>query len=122
MAAEETFQAMREGAPLIYTRRPGYRSMAGRADFIEKVRARSALGDFSYEVTDAKLKRRAEPKQCNSHSTPRRLEKFKASCQPRRMWSSGPVIGSLYLCLISDTMPTDWQGGWPKRDGNVVGE
>jgi uncharacterized protein len=60
-AAEQTRQAMREGADVIYQAtfsRDGWR---GRADFLRRVEQPSGLGAFSYEAWDTKLARSARP-------------------------------------------------------------
>lgn len=60
--AEETRQAMRDGADVIYQgalTAPGWH---GYSDFLLKVDTPSELGDHSYEVADTKLARSAKPK------------------------------------------------------------
>jgi uncharacterized protein len=52
---EATLDAMRAGADVIYQAPLGDERWYGRADFLRKVDRPSALGDWSYEVTDAKL-------------------------------------------------------------------
>ena len=52
---EATLAAMRDGADVIYQAPLADERWYGRADFLRKVAAPSALGDWSYEVTDAKL-------------------------------------------------------------------
>jgi uncharacterized protein len=52
---ERTAAAMRDGADLIYQAPLGDSRWYGRADFLRKVERPSALGAWSYEVTDAKL-------------------------------------------------------------------
>jgi uncharacterized protein len=52
---ETTLAAMRDGADVIYQAPLGDRHWYGRADFLVKIDRPSALGDWSYEVTDAKL-------------------------------------------------------------------
>ena len=54
---ERTLQAMRGGADLIYQATLSDDTWYGRADFLCKVNTPSDLGDWSYEVTDAKLVR-----------------------------------------------------------------
>jgi uncharacterized protein len=50
-----TLAAMRDGAEVIYQAPLGDERWYGRADFLRKVPQPSALGAWSYEVTDAKL-------------------------------------------------------------------
>jgi uncharacterized protein len=52
---EATLAAMRDGADVIYQAPLGDDRWYGRADFLRKVPVASALGAWSYEVTDAKL-------------------------------------------------------------------
>lgn len=52
---ERTRSAMREGAALIYQAPLGNERWYGRADFLRRVDVPSGLGDWSYEVIDAKL-------------------------------------------------------------------
>ena len=52
---ETTLNAMREGADVIYQAPLADERWHGRADFLRKVASPSALGDWSYEVIDAKL-------------------------------------------------------------------
>jgi uncharacterized protein len=52
---EATLAAMRDGADVIYQAPLGDERWYGRADFLRKVALESALGAWSYEVTDAKL-------------------------------------------------------------------
>jgi uncharacterized protein len=52
---ETTLAAMRDGADVIYQAPLGDERWYGRADFLVKTGRKSALGDWSYEVTDAKL-------------------------------------------------------------------
>jgi predicted RecB family nuclease len=52
---EATLAAMRDGADVIYQAPLGDERWYGRADFLRKVAHASALGAWSYEVTDAKL-------------------------------------------------------------------
>jgi uncharacterized protein len=59
-AAEATLNALRSGVDLVYQgtlRREGW---VGRPDFLRKVPGESWLGDFRYEVVDAKLARHAQ--------------------------------------------------------------
>jgi uncharacterized protein len=60
-AAEQTREAMQQGADVIYQAtfsRDGWR---GRADFLRRVEEPSDLGAFSYEAWDTKLARSARP-------------------------------------------------------------
>jgi predicted RecB family nuclease len=52
---ETTLAAMRDGADVIYQAPLSNARWHGRADFLRKVERPSALGPWSYEVTDAKL-------------------------------------------------------------------
>jgi len=52
---ETTLAAMRDGADVIYQAPLGDARWYGRADFLLKIERPSALGNWSYEVTDAKL-------------------------------------------------------------------
>jgi uncharacterized protein len=52
---ETTLAAMRDGADVIYQAPLGDERWYGRADFLVKTARKSTLGDWSYEVTDAKL-------------------------------------------------------------------
>lgn len=61
-AAEATRAAMAEGADIIYQAAFVSGQWGGWADFLERVEVPSALGEYSYEVSDTKLKRRAHPK------------------------------------------------------------
>ena len=56
-AEEETLAAMRAGAGVIYQAAFFDGTWRGRADFLLRVAMRSDLGDWSYEVADAKLAR-----------------------------------------------------------------
>ncbi len=58
---EATRMAMREGPGIIYQAALFGNGWGGFADFLERVERPSALGAFSYEVTDTKLKRSAHP-------------------------------------------------------------
>jgi uncharacterized protein len=60
--AEQTRQAMRDGADVIYQgalTAPGWH---GYSDFLLRVETKSDLGTYSYEVADTKLARSAKPK------------------------------------------------------------
>ena len=61
-AAEATRAAMAVGADIIYQAAFLSGQWGGWADFLERVETPSALGAFSYEVSDTKLKRRPHPK------------------------------------------------------------
>ena len=52
---ERTLAAMRRGVEVIYQGRLGVGTWAGYPDFLIRVPVPSALGDWSYEVVDAKL-------------------------------------------------------------------
>ena len=52
---ERTIEAMRSGSALIYQAPLGNARWYGRADFLRRVDLPSALGQWSYEVVDAKL-------------------------------------------------------------------
>jgi len=54
-SVETTLAAMRDGADVIYQAPLADARWHGRADFLRKVARPSDLGDWSYEVTDAKL-------------------------------------------------------------------
>jgi predicted RecB family nuclease len=56
-----TADAMRAGAPLIYQATLFDGRWQGRADFLRRIEAPSALGDHAYEVVDTKLARRVKP-------------------------------------------------------------
>jgi predicted RecB family nuclease len=60
-AAEQTRDAMRYGAAWIYQGALESGHWQGWSDFMEKKSVPSALGDYSYEVLDTKLKRHAQP-------------------------------------------------------------
>src|SRR5690606_22246697 len=60
-AVAATEQAMREGAEVIYQATFLRGQLRGHADFLLRVERPSALGEFSYEVADTKLARRAKP-------------------------------------------------------------
>ncbi|MGH7481526.1 MAG: TM0106 family RecB-like putative nuclease, partial [Longimicrobiales bacterium] len=59
-AAAETLAAMRAGTEIIYQGVLFDGTWLGRPDFLERVDTPSALGDWSYEVVDAKLAREAK--------------------------------------------------------------
>jgi predicted RecB family nuclease len=58
---EPTLAAMREGHEIIYQGQLLSPPFAGIADFLARVDGASSLGDYHYEVWDAKLARRAKP-------------------------------------------------------------
>jgi predicted RecB family nuclease len=61
--AEATREAMAAGAGIIYQGALRDGSWGGWTDFLERVDGRpSALGDYSYEVVDTKLRRKPHPK------------------------------------------------------------
>lgn len=60
-AAAQTIVAMRERVDVIYQATFVHDQWRGRADFIVRVDAPSALGDWSYEVEDTKLARQPKP-------------------------------------------------------------
>ena len=61
-ALEQTEAAMRDGAEVIYQAALADGDWRGFADFLERVPVSSpVLGDYSYEVLDTKLARRAKP-------------------------------------------------------------
>lgn len=57
-----TMAAMRSGADVIFQGAMLDGAWGGYSDFLEKVDVPSALGNWSYEVVDTKLKRRPDPK------------------------------------------------------------
>src|SRR4051812_35678502 len=60
-AAVETIEAMRSGAEVIYQATFFEDDLRGHADFLFRVDRPSDLGEWSYEVADTKLARRAKP-------------------------------------------------------------
>jgi hypothetical protein len=54
---DQTHTAMHSGAPIIFQAALSTPGWFGRADFLRRVPAPSALGDWSYEVLDTKLAR-----------------------------------------------------------------
>lgn len=58
----ETRSALAEGPDIIFQAALFNGHWGGWSDFLERVDRPSALGDYSYEVTDTKLKRRPDPK------------------------------------------------------------
>ena len=61
-SAAATREALAEGAEIIFQGAFLSGSWGGWSDFLERVEKPSDLGDFSYEVTDTKLKRKPHPK------------------------------------------------------------
>jgi uncharacterized protein len=59
--AARTEAAMRAGAAFVYQAPLVLDGWRGLADFLQRVDLRSELGDYSYEVLDTKLARRAKP-------------------------------------------------------------
>jgi uncharacterized protein len=62
LAASATVDAKRQGAPAIYQGELRTGMWQGWSDFLERVDRPSALGDFSDEVVDTKLKQRPDRK------------------------------------------------------------
>lgn len=60
--AEVTRKALAAGADVVFQGAFSSGNWGGWSDFLERVEIPSALGSFSYEVADTKLKRRADPK------------------------------------------------------------
>ena len=60
--ARETRAALAEGLQIVFQGALLGDNWGGWSDFLERVERPSDLGPFSYEVTDAKLKRRPHPK------------------------------------------------------------
>lgn len=60
--AEATRAALAEGADVVFQGAFMSGNWGGWSDFLERVERSSALGAFSYEVADTKLKRRPHPK------------------------------------------------------------
>ncbi|NDB68547.1 MAG: TM0106 family RecB-like putative nuclease, partial [Methylocystaceae bacterium] len=60
--AEETRAALKSGADVIFQGAFLSGNWGGWSDFLERVEKPSLLGNFSYEVTDTKLKRKVHPK------------------------------------------------------------
>lgn len=60
--AMATRAALAEGAEVVFQGAFVSGNWGGWSDFLERVERASRLGDFSYEVTDTKLKRRPHPK------------------------------------------------------------
>jgi uncharacterized protein len=60
-SAARTLDAMRAGRDVIYQAHLESQPFAGMADFLVRVEGRSLLGDFHYEVWDAKLALRPRP-------------------------------------------------------------
>lgn len=60
--AETTREALARGPDVVFQGALLSGNWGGWSDFLERVPTPSRLGDFSYEVTDTKLKRRPHPK------------------------------------------------------------
>ena len=60
--AEATRAALAEGPAVVFQGAFLWGNWGGWSDFLKRVETRSDLGAFSYEVTDAKLRRRPHPK------------------------------------------------------------
>ncbi|MEO1688974.1 MAG: nuclease, partial [Pseudomonadota bacterium] len=60
--AKATRATLAAGAEVVFQGAFGSDHWGGWSDFLERVERPSALGPFSYEVTDTKLKRRPHPK------------------------------------------------------------
>ena len=60
--ADVTLKALATGAEVIFQGAFQSGNWGGWSDFLERVETPSALGTFSYEVADTKLKRRPHPK------------------------------------------------------------
>lgn len=60
--AEETRAVLANGPEIVFQGAFLSGSWGGWSDFLERVERRSTLGEFSYEVTDTKLKRKPHPK------------------------------------------------------------
>ena len=60
--AQATRAALGQGADVVFQGALFSGGWGGWSDFLERVESPSALGSFSYEVTDTKLKRRTDPK------------------------------------------------------------
>ncbi|QHL92053.1 TM0106 family RecB-like putative nuclease (plasmid) [Sphingomonas changnyeongensis] len=61
-SVELTLEAMRSGADVIFQGALLEGEWGGYSDFLERVERPSALGPWSYEVVDTKLKRKPDPK------------------------------------------------------------
>ncbi|WP_316294099.1 methyltransferase domain-containing protein [Aestuariicoccus sp. MJ-SS9] len=59
--SDETRAALATGADIVFQGAFLSGNWGGWSDFLERVESRSALGPFSYEVADTKLKRRPHP-------------------------------------------------------------
>lgn len=60
--AQATREALAQGAEVVFQGALLSGNWGGWSDFLERVERPSALGPFSYEVADTKLKRRPHPK------------------------------------------------------------
>src|SRR5207237_8062905 len=58
----ETTAAMQRGAQVIYQGALAHAGWVGYSDFLTRGSAKTRLGDYGYEVSDAKLSRAAKPK------------------------------------------------------------
>lgn len=61
-SVEQTLEAMRDGPDIIFQGALLGGAWGGYSDFLERVEQPSALGSWSYEVVDTKLKRKPDPK------------------------------------------------------------
>ncbi|MDE2771583.1 MAG: TM0106 family RecB-like putative nuclease [Bacteroidota bacterium] len=61
-AVEQTIAALRSGVDVVYQGALKGGNWKGYVDFLERIEEPSALGAFSYEVVDTKLKRTPDPK------------------------------------------------------------
>jgi uncharacterized protein len=81
-AAADTSEAMRSGASVIYQAQFFDGRWQGRTDFLRRVEIPSALGDWSYEVLDAKLARHVKPQFAHQLSVYSRLLGLVQSIEP----------------------------------------
>lgn len=84
-AAEATRAAMLAGVPAIYQGALATGRWQGWSDFLERVDTPSALGAWSYEAVDTKLKRRADPKHALQLSIYSRALAGLQGCAPAMM-------------------------------------
>ena len=61
-AAARTRAALAEGPDVVFQGALASATWGGYSDFLERVETASDLGPFSYEVSDTKLKRKADPR------------------------------------------------------------